>query len=194
MKFEIFKFKTVTSTNDVALNLIREKKKQSGFVYSEIQTKGRGTHGKKWISLKGNLFASVFFPMKEHYPGFDEFSIINPIIISEVLKNFCKGKNITLKFPNDVFVNKKKICGILQEIITFKEINFLIIGIGMNVLSSPIIKNQYEATNIFSETNMRTSIKELINEIIFSYERFFINIKSYNYKNFKKKAESMAFN
>ena len=194
MKFEIFKFKTVTSTNDVALNLIREKKKQSGFVYSEIQTKGRGTHGKKWISLKGNLFASVFFPMKEHYPGFDEFSIINPIIISEVLKNFCKGKNITLKFPNDVFVNKKKICGILQEIITFKEINFLIIGIGMNVLSSPIIKNQYEATNIFSETNMRTSIKELINEIIFSYERFFIDIKSYNYKNFKKKAESMAFN
>ena len=194
MKFEIFKFKTVTSTNDVALNLIREKKKQSGFVYSEIQTKGRGTHGKKWISLKGNLFASVFFPMKEHYPGFDEFSIINPIIISEVLKNFCKGKNITLKFPNDVFVNKKKICGILQEHIVLNNKKFLIIGIGINVVSNPSLNQKYKATNIFSECKKRPKIKEIIDIIISSYEDFFINLKSYSYLNYKKKADLMSAN
>ena len=63
MKFEILKFKSVTSTNDVAVNLIKEKKKLTGCVCSELQTKGRGTYGKKWISEKGNLFLTLFFPL-----------------------------------------------------------------------------------------------------------------------------------
>ena len=57
MKFEIFKFDSVTSTNDVAINLIKGEKKKSGCVYADIQTKGRGTHGRQWIYAKGNLFA-----------------------------------------------------------------------------------------------------------------------------------------
>jgi len=56
MKFEIFKFENVTSTNDIAINLIKKEQKETGCVYAETQTKGRGTHGKEWISDKGNLF------------------------------------------------------------------------------------------------------------------------------------------
>ena len=48
---------------------------------------------------------------------FNEFSIISPVIISDVISHFCDKKSINLKFPNDVFVNKKKICGVLQETI-----------------------------------------------------------------------------
>ena len=65
MKFKIIKLSRVTSTNDVAINLIKNKKKETGFIYAENQTKGRGTYGKKWISKKGNLFSSVFFPLKK---------------------------------------------------------------------------------------------------------------------------------
>ena len=61
MKFEIFKYENVTSTNDVAINLIKEEKKEFGCVYASTQTKGRGTRGKKWVSDKGNLFSSIFF-------------------------------------------------------------------------------------------------------------------------------------
>ena len=61
MKFKIFKFKSVTSTNDVSIDLIKEKKETIGCVLAETQTKGRGTHGKSWISDKGNLFSSIFF-------------------------------------------------------------------------------------------------------------------------------------
>ena len=60
MKFKIFRFPSVTSTNDVAISLIEKEKKISGCVYAEIQTKGRGTYGKNWISNKGNLFISIF--------------------------------------------------------------------------------------------------------------------------------------
>jgi len=124
MKFKIFKFKSVTSTNDVALNLIQKEKKTIGCVYADMQTKGRGTHGRKWISDKGNLFGSLFFPLENNYPAFNEFSIINPVILSGVIENYCKKKNVSFKWPNDVLVNRKKICGILQELITSNNKNF----------------------------------------------------------------------
>ena len=194
MKFEIFKFENVTSTNDMAINLIKKEQKETGCVYAETQTKGRGTHGKEWISDKGNLFGSIFFPLKNNYPPFNEFSIINSLIISDVLMYFCENKNINLKFPNDIFVNGKKICGILQELIVSNSRKFLIIGIGVNIVSNPEINDEYQATNILLETQKKPMIKEIIDLIISSYEKFFINLNSYNYEHFKKKADLMVLN
>ena len=56
--------KSVTSTNDVAINLIKEKNKFWMYLFN-LQTKGRGTYGKKWISEKGNLFAINIFSLKK---------------------------------------------------------------------------------------------------------------------------------
>ena len=167
MKFEIFKFENVTSTNDIAINLIKNEQKETGYVYADTQTKGRGTHGREWISGKGNLFGSIFFPLKNNYPPFNEFSTINPLIISDVLKHFCKKKNINLKFPNDILVNEKKICGILQELIVLNSRKFLIIGIGVNIVSNPDINNKYQATNILLETQKKPKINEIIELIVF---------------------------
>ena len=192
MKFELFRFDKVTSTNDVAISLIKNEQKVNGCVYADTQTEGRGTHGKKWISMKGNLFTTIFFCLKENYPSFVEFSIINPIIISDVIRNFCKDVNIKLKYPNDIFMNGKKISGVLQELITLKDKKFIIIGIGINILSNPNIYNAYKATNLQIETKQKQEAIDLVNFIIFSYEKFFVNLNSYNYINFKKKAESMS--
>tara|TARA_Y100000590_G_scaffold47512_1_gene50331 strand:- start:2897 stop:3481 length:585 start_codon:yes stop_codon:yes gene_type:complete len=194
MKFEIFKFESVTSTNDVAINLIKEKKKETGCIYADVQTKGRGTQGKEWISKKGNLFGSIFFPLKDNYPPFNEFSIINPVIISNVIENFCEKKYVTFKWPNDVFVNGKKVCGILQELITLNSKKFLVIGIGLNIVSNPDINNNYKATNIFSETKKKPSIQKTMQLIINSYENFFLNISSYNFTDYKKKAGLKVLN
>lgn len=187
MKFKIFKFKRVTSTNDVALNLIKEKKKEMGCVCANTQKKGRGTQGRRWISDEGNLFVSIFFPLKSNYPAFNEFSIINPVIISSVIEHYCEKKNISFKWPNNVLVNRKKICGILQELITSNNKKFLIIGIGINIISHPAINNGYQATNIFSETKKKPTIEEIIKLIISSYEKFFLELSSYNYLSLKKK-------
>ena len=194
MKFEIFKFDRVTSTNDVAINFIKERKKESGYIYANIQTKGRGTRGKEWISERGNLFGSIFFPLKNNYPPFNEFFIISPIIISGIIKTFCIGKKISFKWPNDVLINGKKICGILHEIVTSNNKKFLIVGMGINIISNPNINIKFQATNIFLETKKKPTINEMINLIISSYEKFFINLNSYNFINFKKKAELMAIN
>ena len=192
MKLKIYKFNKVTSTNDIAIDLIRKKKKLSGYIYADTQTKGRGYRGRKWISKTGNLFSSLFFSLKENYPGFHEFSIINPIIVSNVIKNFCDIKKINFKFPNDIMINKKKVCGLLQEMITFDDKKFLIIGIGINIISNPNINNKYKATNILYETNNKPKIEEIAKLLVRVYENFFSHINQYNYINFKKKVDLMA--
>ena len=192
MKFETFKFENIKSTNDEAINLIKKEKRTTGCVYANMQTAGRGTHGRKWISIEGNLFLSIFFTLEKNHPPFNEFSIINPILITDVIKNFCKEKKISIKFPNDIFLNEKKIGGILQELINFENKNFLIIGIGINLVSHPCVKEKYETTNIFIETNKKLTSEQIKDKIISCYEKFFISLKTYEFIEFKKKAEHMA--
>ena len=192
MRFKIYNYKVIKSTNDIAMKLIK-KNKNSGCVLAKNQTKGRGTRGKKWISKEGNLFTSIFFHLKKKYPPFNEFSIVNSLIVSNVIKNYCKKSSVTLKFPNDILVNKKKICGILQEIITFRKKNFLIIGIGLNILSNPKLNDEYKATNIFNESKKKPTNIEAVEKIVISYENFFKDLKNYSFKEFKKSSNSIAY-
>ena len=194
MKFEVFKFKKVTSTNDKAIKLIRINKKNFGCVYAEVQTNGRGTYGKKWISKKGNFFGSIFFPLKKNYPSFDQFSLINPIIVSTIIKRFCNKKKINLKFPNDILLNGRKICGILQEVIKVRKKDFIIVGVGLNTNSNPLIKKKYKATNIYKESKIKINANEIANLLINSYKYFFLNLDSFDYSYFKKKTNLMSIN
>ena len=65
MKLRSIKFKSVKSTNDIAQKLIKKKKIKPTIIFSEKQTKGRGTMGKRWISKKGNLFLTIFFDISK---------------------------------------------------------------------------------------------------------------------------------
>ena len=64
MRFKKYKFKSVNSTNDVAIKLIKNGK-NTGIIVSDKQRKGRGRYGNKWISLKGNLFVSLFHQIRK---------------------------------------------------------------------------------------------------------------------------------
>ena len=142
----------------------------------------------------GNLFGSFFFQLNSKRPSFREFAIINPVIISKVIVRYCKNEEISFKKPNDILVNKKKICGILQEVITFNSVKYLIIGIGLNIVSNPKISNGYKATNIFSETKKILTSIEVIDLLVKEYEAFFNTINKYDLIHFKNKIESMSVN
>ena len=60
MKLKLIKFKSIKSTNDKAIKLIRSDKHLLGLISVDSQFKGRGTMGKKWVSHKGNIFVSIF--------------------------------------------------------------------------------------------------------------------------------------
>ena len=144
MKLSTFYLKTATSTNDIAIKKIRQGKDR-GIIITQTQKKGRGRYGKKWVSLKGNLFVSIFYKINKKI-NLKKITKINCIKIRKILSKFV-NVNIKIKPPNDLLICKKKICGILQEIVKFKGNTFIIIGIGINIQQSPNIKN-YPTTHL----------------------------------------------
>ena len=165
MIFKKFFYKKVNSTNDLAIKKIKNGITQ-GIIVADYQKKGRGQHGKKWLSFKGNLFISIFFKIKENI-NIKKITILNCKIIKKVLFQ-CIKKTITIKPPNDLLVDKKKICGILQEIKFNQKHKFIIIGIGINLIKNPIIKN-YPTTNILKETGFKVKKLNLIKKIEKNY-------------------------
>ena len=146
MKFKILRFKKVNSTNNTAIRIIKKTNLDYGMIISEMQNNGRGQHGKKWISYKGNLFISLFYSLENINITLKQLTKINCLLVKKLLSFYCK-KRIVLKKPNDLLINKKKICGILQETLVKFDKKFLIVGIGINLIKSPYIKN-YPTTNL----------------------------------------------
>ena len=165
MSFKKFFYKKVNSTNDLAIKKIKVGITK-GIIIADYQKKGRGQQGKKWLSLKGNVFMSIFFEIKENI-NIKKITILNCKIIKKVLFQYIK-KTITIKPPNDLLVDKKKICGILQEIKFNQKHKFIIIGIGINLIKNPIIKN-YPTTNILQETGFKVKRLNLIKKIEKNY-------------------------
>ncbi len=172
MKLEKFFYKKVNSTNDVAIKKIK-KGHVAGIIVSKEQNKGRGQHGKKWISIKGNLFLTIFFKIKQN-KSLKKITSFNCTIIRKILSKIFKVK-ISIKLPNDLLINKKKFCGILQETIFFNKNKFLIVGIGINLLKNPNIY-EYPATNLLKEKGFKFSKTEIVNRIKKGYE---INLKKF---------------
>tara|TARA_A100001015_G_C14854860_1_gene657939 strand:+ start:181 stop:711 length:531 start_codon:yes stop_codon:yes gene_type:complete len=163
MKFKIFKFKTVNSTNSTAMRIIRSSNFNYGMVVSETQKKGKGQYGKKWISYKGNLFISFFFKLENINVSLKQITIINCLLVKKILSIYYK-KKIIFKKPNDLLINKKKICGILQETLTKLDKKYLIVGIGINLIKNPKLKN-YPSTNLYKLLNKKISKYKIKNEI-----------------------------
>ena len=169
MKFKKFKFRKVKSTNNTAIRIIKTSNLKFGMVTADTQLSGKGQYGKKWISNKGNLFVSFFHELKTINISLSSLTKINCLLVKKILSKYYK-KKITFKKPNDLLVNKKKISGILQEIISISDKKFLIVGIGINLVKSPKIKN-YPTTSLCELTNNYVNKSNLENKLKVIFEK-----------------------
>jgi BirA family biotin operon repressor/biotin-[acetyl-CoA-carboxylase] ligase len=170
MKLKQFNFKKVKSTNLTAIRLIKSSKNEFGMVISETQSKGKGQYGRKWISYKGNIFLSFFYKLENINLTIKSLTKKNCFLVKDVISKYYK-KKISFKLPNDLLINKKKICGILQEKIEKSKKTYLIVGIGFNLVKNPNIPN-YSATNLFKVTNQKINKKKFIKELKITFEKF----------------------
>ena len=168
MKFKLFRFKKVKSTNSTAIRIIKNTKHHYGMVSAESQNNGRGQYGKKWISYKGNLFVSLFFKLENLKITFRQLTKLNCLLVRKLLLQYYK-KRIIYKKPNDLLIDKKKICGILQETLSKFNKRYLIVGIGINLIKSPNIKN-YPTTNLDELLNKTVSKNKIENELKKAFE------------------------
>jgi len=167
MKLKKYYFKKVMSTNNIALRLVKNGK-SSGAILSELQTEGRGQRGNRWISRKGNLFMTVFFEVSNKLT-LKKITQLNLSIIKRIILKITKTY-VCVKFPNDILINKKKICGILQEIVFKNNRKFIIIGIGINIVNSPNLIN-YPTTCINNYSKKKYNKIKLFNQIKLKFEK-----------------------
>ena len=170
MKLKQFNFKKVKSTNQIAIRLIRSSKNEFGLIVSETQSKGKGQYGRKWISYKGNLFLSFFYKLENINLSLNSLTKKNCFLVRSVISKYYK-KKIIFKSPNDLLIDKKKICGILQEKIERSKKEYFIVGIGLNLIKSPNIPN-YPTTNLFEITNQKINKKKIVKELKITFEKF----------------------
>jgi len=170
MKLKQFNFKKVKSTNQTAIRLIKSSKNEFGLIVSETQSKGKGQYGRKWISYKGNIFLSLFYKLENINLSLSSLTKMNCFLVKNVISKYYK-KKITFKLPNDLLINKKKICGILQEKIEKSKKQYLIVGIGFNLIKSPNIPN-YPTTNLLKITNQKINKKKFVKELKITFEKF----------------------
>ena len=135
-------FSFTESTNDDAFKFINNNEAQNGMlVITDNQTNGRGRRGNQWFSSPGNNLTFSLILTKSNNYDLSLFSILIGVAIIKGIKKFT-NIDCTLKWPNDIILNNKKIGGILIE--TKNNSNFFVIGIGLNVNQQEIpsqIKN-----------------------------------------------------
>ena len=169
MKIKRFNFKKVNSTNRTAIKIIKNSKFDYGMVVSENQKNGKGQYGKRWISYKGNLFVSLFYNIDNIDSSIKKLTRMNCLLVKKLISKFYK-KEIFFKSPNDLLINKKKISGILQEIIIKDDKKYLIVGIGINIVKSPNI-SKYPTTNLLELVGKKIDYKKMVNQLKLIFEK-----------------------
>jgi len=144
---------TVGSTNDEARRLGRSGAEQGTLVWALEQTAGRGRRGREWVSPRGNLYASLVLRPACSLVQAAQLGFVAALAVSDALAALVPGlREPALKWPNDVLVGGRKIAGVLleSEIGENGNLAFLIVGVGINLVSTPI-EAEFPATSVRRE-------------------------------------------
>lgn len=182
---EILHFDSIDSTNDYAKKIAYEVA-EGTIVISEEQHSGRGRMGRGWSSPKGDgIWMSII--LKPMIPP-TEAAKLTQVAAAAVCKAIRQTTELSalIKWPNDIVVGNKKVCGILTEMAgELNEVNYIIVGIGINVNTDSFPKELSEkATSLFIQKGERIDRNCLAASII---KEFTILYKSYIHeKSFSK--------
>lgn len=163
------------STNQDIRELALQGAKEGTVVYADMQTAGRGRRGRSWVSPKRDslLFSLLLRP--EISP--DKASQITLLMALAVTKVFRDryGLEAGIKWPNDIVITGKKVCGILTELYPDSDGKFfVIVGCGINVAQKEIPDElQDMATSLFLESNTVFSAEELLQGVLEEFERYY---------------------
>ena len=129
---DIYIFNEVMSTNTIAKFLSMNGVGNGAVVISEKQTKARGRSGKNWESPLGGVWLSIILNPNVNHSKIPLITLATGVAVENTLKRI-GVKNAEIKWPNDILIHGKKVCGILTEAITsFNTIESVIIGVGID--------------------------------------------------------------
>ena len=157
------KYKKISSTNKKA----KEIKKPNPWlvIWAEEQKAGYGRKKGYWFSPRGGLYFSVVLP-KSTIEDLQILTILAAFVVAKVLKENFKIEPM-IKLPNDVYLNQKKIAGILTEAVVGEDVKFSIMGIGLNTNIDKFPRDlENIATSLKIELGKKVDNERLIKQII----------------------------
>ncbi|MCF8720392.1 biotin--[acetyl-CoA-carboxylase] ligase [Nitrospina gracilis] len=171
---EIIAYDQVDSTNDLAKNLLFQGAPEGTVVIADSQTRGKGRLGRSWYSEPdtGLYFSLVLKPTlaQDHIPN---LTLMAAVAVVEAL-NQINSQNATLKWPNDILLNGRKLGGILSEQVVDGPHPGVIIGIGLNVSQDRFPEDIAElATSLLIETGTHPARYELLSNIIRNLHNYY---------------------
>jgi len=129
---EIHHFTEVTSTNDVAKELAIKGVKEGTIVIAETQSRGRGRQGRKWVSPEGGIWFSIILRPKVDPEDIFKLTLMAAAVTAKIISDMFKLR-AEVKWPNDIIIDGKKVCGVLTEMGTKGHmVDFVVIGVGIN--------------------------------------------------------------
>ena len=177
---KILSYDTVDSTNSVAFSLAERGVSSGTAVFAEAQSKGRGRLDRNWVSPKSKgIYLSLVLRPQIASDKTALITLLAAVGCCETIRRVC-GLRAQIKWPNDILVNNKKVCGILTEIETQgSKIKFIILGIGINV-NTPISKLPAGASSLREEAGKARAQfcrLELARELLRRLDRQYLSFK-----------------
>ena len=178
MQYHLLHFKEIDSTNSYLKNTYRLLDNFT-FVSADYQSQGKGREDRVWQSKSGeNLMFSFLIKNEELMKYSSVLSILTAVEVSKELEKYGINK-VNIKWPNDVLIDDKKVCGILLE---GQIPDYLVVGVGLNVNQKEFPDGlRRPATSLSLEIKRNLNIDELKSRLFNNIVNNFINIKLDHY-------------
>jgi BirA family transcriptional regulator, biotin operon repressor / biotin---[acetyl-CoA-carboxylase] ligase len=171
--FRLIAYETIGSTNDELKHLAREGAGEGLVITAARQTAGRGRRGRSWTSLRGNLYSSILLRPQCRAATAAQLGFVAALGVADSIGELAPSVGLRCKWPNDLLANGKKVSGILleTEMVTGDHPDFVILGIGVNLVSSPR-DTPYPATSLAEEGTAGVTPARIIAALVRHFARW----------------------
>ncbi|WP_129596964.1 biotin--[acetyl-CoA-carboxylase] ligase [Methanohalophilus profundi] len=176
---DIRHFMELESTNDHAKTIARDAN-EGTVIIAEVQKKGRGRKGFDWVSPQGGIWMSIVLKPSIVPADASRLTLLGGLAVVDSLKSI--GLNPSLKWPNDVLVNSKKICGILTEMeAEIDRVEYIVLGLGINLnFDTDMLPEEIRdgSTTISDELGNYVDRLEFVRSLLYNLEQYYIHFKT----------------
>lgn len=168
-------FEEVDSTNNIIRNYAETGSEEGLLVFADVQNAGRGSHGRSWSSPGGSgVWTSFLLRPESKAQNMFGLSELVALAIANTLKDIY-SIDAKIKWPNDVYINNRKISGILVEMETEgNKVDFIDVGVGINVLTETFPEElRDKASSILIETGRELDRVLLLTQILKKFEGYY---------------------
>ncbi len=174
----IYAFKATSSTNDRAIDLARSGAPEGSLVVAEVQSRGRGRRERVWEAEEGkNLLFTLIFRPPWSVALAPRLTQIVAVGLAEAI-DIMTGLTVSVKWPNDLIINRKKAAGILTEMQGQADrVDYVVVGAGINVNGRIPKDTRYPATSLAAETGRSVDRLDLIKLMLQKIEHQYLAVR-----------------